>query len=234
MTGSESLIDRTLRLWIEGGWCMIPLALVGFMIYASAVRLLLYFRRHGRAKYTAEDCANWVINPDEAGGDLEEIIRYTGEGVKSLDQIQDRFAEVMAAKIPEVDRRMVWLNVLVASSPLLGLLGTVLGMLKTFAAISTGGGKTADMIARGISEALITTEVGLLVALPGLMFIYLVRRKRNEYVALIAGLEKAMLNHFKPILHGSTHIFRKSDLIKKGPPPGNPPAGTASLNPAPA
>jgi biopolymer transport protein ExbB len=235
MTGAESLLDRTLRLWLQGGWCMVPLALVALMIYVSAVNLLLYFRRHGRQKFTEDDCAAWVLHPERAGGDLEQIVRYTSQEATSLDDIQDRFAEVMAAKLPEVDRRLVWLNVLVAAAPLLGLLGTVLGMLKTFQAIATGGGKTADMIARGISEALITTEVGLLVALPGLMFIYLVRRRRNQYVALLTTLEKATLDHFKSILHGATRVFRPAGPAGPARLPQPPaPPDTAAPSPSPA
>jgi biopolymer transport protein ExbB len=208
----NTFIERTVQLWIDGGWTMIPLGLVALMIYAAAVSLWFYFARRGHKGLSEADCKKLVEHPAQATGDLGEIVRYTQDRVKSLDQIQDRFAEVVASKIPEADRRAQFLNVLISSAPLLGLLGTVLGMLTTFHAISTGGGKTADMIAKGISEALITTEVGLLVALPGLMLAFFVKRQRNEYVAFLARLEKLTLNKYKPILHGSTRIFTRADF----------------------
>ena len=75
--------------------------------------------------------------------------------------------------------------------PLLGLLGTVTGMLTTFGALATGSGgeKTMSLVASGISEALITTETGLVVALPGLFFQYVLARKHERYKAFLAHLE---------------------------------------------
>jgi biopolymer transport protein ExbB len=66
---------------------------------------------------------------------------------------------------------------------LLGLFGTVTGMLATFAALASGSGgeQTMGDIAKGISEALITTEAGLVVALPGLFFHYYLSRKLRGY-----------------------------------------------------
>jgi biopolymer transport protein ExbB/TolQ len=92
--------------------------------------------------------------------------------------------------------------VLVSAAPLMGLLGTVLGMLTTFEGIAAGGGRMVDGIARGISEALITTEMGLLIALPGLVLSYWVRRKRNDYVAFLARLESLTLQHHRRRFEG--------------------------------
>jgi len=70
-------------------------------------------------------------------------------------------------------------------------------MLTTFRGIALGGGKMVDTIARGISEALITTEMGLLIALPGLILSYWVRRKRNDYVAFLARVQSLTLQQFR-------------------------------------
>lgn len=86
--------------------------------------------------------------------------------------------EVMKEAIEEVGRQVVhelerYLNTLgtIASiTPLLGLLGTVIGMIKVFAAIMTAGVGDPSVLAGGISEALITTAAGLSVAIPSLMF----------------------------------------------------------------
>ena len=100
--------------------------------------------------------------------------------------------------IRPVNQRLIFLNVLVAAAPLMGLLGTVIGMLGTFVAISSGGGaETASMVAAGISEALITTQTGLFVALPGLFLAMVVRRRKHSVEAALARIESLVLSKHK-------------------------------------
>jgi biopolymer transport protein ExbB len=127
------------------------------------------------------------------------LIRYTQDEVHTLRDIEGRFREVEAMRISDVDRRLAFLNVVVVAAPLFGLLGTVLGMLLTFKAIGIGGSSTSDIIARGISEALIATQTGMMVAIPGLMLAYLAKRMRNDYVAFLARLEGVTLRHFRSV-----------------------------------
>jgi hypothetical protein len=68
-------------------------------------------------------------------------------------------------------------------------LGTVLGMLLTFRAIGVGGSSVSEIVARGISEALVATQSGLMVALPGWMAAYVAKRWRVEFMAFLARLE---------------------------------------------
>jgi biopolymer transport protein ExbB len=119
---------------------------------------------------------------------------------------------VEAAKISDVDRRLAFVNVLVVSAPLFGLLGTVLGMLLTFRAIGVGGSSTADIIAKGISEALVATQTGMMVAIPGLVLAHVAKRWRNEFVAFLARLEGVTLRHFRPAFHGMTRHFKRSEV----------------------
>jgi biopolymer transport protein ExbB len=85
------------------------------------------------------------------------------------------------------------MRVCVTAAPLFGLLGTVTGMLTTFGALASGSGgdQTMGMVADGISEALITTETGLVIALPGLFFQYQLRRGPEKYKAFLVHLETA-------------------------------------------
>jgi biopolymer transport protein ExbB len=221
-------LQRSLGLWLDGGWTMIPLAVVAFMIYGAGVSLVMLFSKRDGDGLSDVEMRKLVENPSDAPPLLREILLYVQDGADTLAKIQDRFAEVVASKVPEADRRTQFLNVLVASAPLLGLLGTVLGMLTTFKAISMGGGKTVDMIAGGISEALITTEVGLLVALPGMVMVYLVKRKRDQYLAYLSRIEKITLEYHKPIIHGSTRIFRREDFEKKTIPIAQTDAGSGA------
>ena len=214
---NTELFDKILKSWIDGGWTMVPLAVVALGLYATGIHLLFFLSARGHRRLTDAQLHDWVKHPARAEGETGEIIRYTQEDVSNLDAIANRFAEVVGGKVPEVDRRMATMNILVTSAPLLGLLGTVLGMIMTFQGISTGGGKMADAIAEGISAALITTEMGLLVALPGMVLAYVVRRRRNEYVAFLATLERITLRHFRreKEFHGMTRVFVRQDFKAK-------------------
>jgi biopolymer transport protein ExbB len=97
-----------------------------------------------------------------------------------------------------VDRRARFIGTLVAAAPLMGLLGTVLGMLQTFFGISTSGGaETAGVVAAGISEALVTTQTGLTIALPGLFIVMVIRRRKHALEAKLARLESLTLSALK-------------------------------------
>jgi biopolymer transport protein ExbB len=96
--------------------------------------------------------------------------------------------------ITEARQRLVLLRTLVAAAPLSGLLGTVMGMLATFSGIATGGrGDTMDKVAGGISEALITTQTGLMVALPGVFFSLIIKRRIDGIVADLGRIESLTL-----------------------------------------
>ena len=72
--------------------------------------------------------------------------------------------------IHKMEKPLSWLSVIAEVSPLLGLLGTVIGMIKVFAAINANGVGDAAHLASGISQALITTAAGLVVAIPAMLF----------------------------------------------------------------
>lgn len=189
----ENQIAKFFHIWISGGWTMIPLLLVSLFIYGSAARLWVYLTRRGYNRVSEKQWRAWVMDPSRGEGEVGEMIRYTQDEALTEDQIQNRFSEILSSKLPAIDRSLQFINVMVGAAPLLGLLGTVLGMLATFHGISLGGSKTIDIISSGISEALITTEMGLLIALPGYLFAFMIKRKREEYEAFLASLESFTL-----------------------------------------
>jgi biopolymer transport protein ExbB len=206
-----------LHTWETGGWVMPALALVALITYASAAHLLIYLYHRGLTKATDARLRKWVAEPEQAPKNLRELIRYTQDEVHSMQEIEGRFREVEAAKVPNVDRRLAFLNIMVVSAPLFGLLGTVSGMLLTFKAIGVGGSSTSEIIAKGISEALVATQTGMMVAIPGLLLAHVAKRWRNEYVAFLARLEGITLRHFRPQLHGMTrHIVRSKHAHVNG------------------
>lgn len=193
----NTVLQQMFHTWSTGGWVMAALALLAIILYATAANLLILLHHPGLTRVTDEGLGAWLANPSAAPDRIRDLIRYTQDEAQSLDQIEGRFRELHAAKIPEVDRRLVSLNIMVVAAPLFGLLGTVLGMLLTFKAISVGGSSTADIIARGVSEALVATQTGMMVAIPGLLMVYLAKSWRNEYAAFLARLEGRVIQNFR-------------------------------------
>lgn len=200
----NSIIKEMLHTWATGGWVMAALAVLALVMYATAAHLLVGLYYRGLTRVTDAHLRRWVAQPAEAPPALRELIRYTQEEARSLRDLEGRFREVEAAKVSDVDRRLAFLNILVVSAPLFGLLGTVLGMLLTFKAIGVGGSSTSEIIAKGISEALVATQTGMMVAIPGLLLVFVVRRWRNEFVAFLARLEGVTIRHFRPGLREGT------------------------------
>lgn len=203
----NSILEQMVHTWSNGGWVMAALAALALITYATAMRLLTSLFHRGITKVSDADLRRWVEQPSDAPSHMRELIRYTQDDIHSLRDIEGRFREVEAAKIPDVDRRVAFLNIMVVSAPLFGLLGTVLGMLLTFKAIGVGGSATSDIIARGISEALVATQTGMMVAIPGLLMAYVAKRWRNEYVAFVARLEGITLRYFRRKLRGMTSVY---------------------------
>jgi len=192
------MLDRIWQIWMSGGWVMIPLFALALLLYAQAFQLLMYVRRARLGGQDDVHWRNWIGSPLDAQGRVGDIIRYTQADALTAKEIRNRFEEIRISFVSLIDRRAKFLTTLVGAAPLLGLLGTVLGMLQTFFGISTSGGaETAGVVASGISEALVTTQTGLTIALPGLFIVMMIQRQRHNLEARLARLESLTLSHFR-------------------------------------
>ena len=120
--------------------------------------------------------------------------RIIGASIVSSMGNQSRIKEVVEEagrrEVHELERYLNTLGTIAATTPLLGLLGTVIGMIKVFSAITVVGVGNPQVLAGGISEALITTATGLSVGIPCLMFHRYFRGRVNE---LTVTMEKQAL-----------------------------------------
>ncbi len=101
----------------------------------------------------------------------------------SREDIQEGLKETTAREVPKLDRYMSLLSTITTVAPLLGLLGTILGLIQIFNVISGGSLSNPSQLAGGIAEALITTVTGLLIAIP-LIFCYQFLRQRIDFYLL--------------------------------------------------
>lgn len=189
----SEFVAFVIQTWIEGGWLMWPLAGLAFFIYFEAMALVLRLNRSGVQKIRSEVWAGWIDRPDEGHGHVGDVVRFVTAAGLTEDALT-RLEAVRARLIPEVNQKITVLSVLVTLAPLMGLLGTVIGMLATFRGLAGGtGGQAAEMVAEGIRVALITTQTGLMIAIPGYLFIALAVRKRNQYNVFLSELESAVV-----------------------------------------
>lgn len=159
----------------QGGWVMVPLAAVSWVMWTLIIERLRAFAAWHREDLDPREAARLLAGggPDEApsGSGLRATLlrTYLGErsGLAGLDRHVMR--QCSHRLRGELDRSLRAIGILAAVAPLLGLLGTVLGMIETFDVISVFGTGNARAMAGGVSVALITTQTGLLVAIPGLL-----------------------------------------------------------------
>ncbi len=165
------LLTGTYDYLRSGGGVILPLVLVSVCMWALILKKVLQFYRWRRKERSVLDCFENYNTPGFAAAPwqldiLEKIMEY-----RTARLVPDKksLARIQRPHVEEVNKYINTILVMAAIAPLLGLLGTVAGMIKTFDVIAFFGTGNAKAMAGGISEALITTQTGLIVAVPGLI-----------------------------------------------------------------
>jgi len=165
----------------SGGWLMLPILACSVITMAIVMERLWTLRRRRvmpkglvteiREWYCQEQLAEERLARVQDGSPLGRILaaglanrEYSWEVMK--EAIRDTDRQVVA----ELERYINTLGTIASVTPLLGLLGTVIGMIEVFGVIMEAGVGNPGVLAGGISKALITTAAGLSVAIPALMF----------------------------------------------------------------
>jgi biopolymer transport protein ExbB len=191
-------METVIKIWLDGGWLMLPLALLGVAIYSSIFAVILYLGNILQKQSDPNEWAHWVDRPDEAQGSVGSMVVYAQQDCVTTTDIRRRVMELRQSLLAPVNRRLRLSMVLVSTAPLTGLLGTVTGMLSTFAGLGMStAGNTVDLVAGGISEALITTQTGLVLAIPGLVLIQVARRRRQALESFLNQLEILTMQSFQ-------------------------------------
>ncbi len=182
-----------LEIILAGGWLMVPILFCSTLAVAIIIERFWTLRR---SKVTppglADTVAAWA-----ARSELDQLHLQQLRSDSPLGQVyaaalvnRRRSREVIKEAVEDTGRHVVhelenFLNTLgtiAGISPLLGLLGTVIGMIKVFSTIMTSGTGDASVLAGGISQALITTAAGLTIAIPCYFFYRYFRGVVAEYV----------------------------------------------------
>lgn len=180
ITEKTSFINKLQKEFKEGGWVMFPIIFVGLLgILVILERAFVYIRKDERAAMRMQKILALV-----AQGKTNDALSIAKEKNSSVSRVlsailshandrsvaEEKAHEVMLQETPKLETRISTINILAAASPLVGLLGTVSGMVTLFGVITVHGTSDPKLMAGGISEALVATKWGLGVAVPLLLF----------------------------------------------------------------
>ena len=174
-----------------GGWLMVPILLGSVVAAAISVERLWTLQR---SRITPKNLLEQVwtmlrgdamdaqkLRELRASSPLGQVLAAGVANAKRGREVMKEAMEEAAAQVShDLERYLTSLGVIASISPLIGLLGTVVGMIKVFTALMLEGAGNANVLAGGISQALITTAAGLSVAIPALMFHRFLLRRVDE------------------------------------------------------
>lgn len=177
----------------SGGWLMVPILLCSIVAAAISVERLWTLQR---SRITPRNLLAQIWSAIKADDmDAQKLRELRGSspmgqvlaaGIANAKRSRDIMKEAMEEAAGQVghdlERYLTSLGIIASISPLIGLLGTVVGMIKVFTALMLEGAGNANVLAGGISQALITTAAGLSVAIPALIFHRFFMRRVDELV----------------------------------------------------
>lgn len=183
----------------KGGITMYPIILLSVIALAVFLERLISLRKE---KYVPKAFYEQLVsllkkkNINEAvevcKANKSALARISESIITNTDLPLSRLLEVAEesgrSEVSKLDKFLPSLQTIVAIAPLLGLLGTVLGMIKIFDVIALQGTGSAEALSSGIAEALLTTAAGLVVAIPAQIFYFIAKARAD---AIGAALEKA-------------------------------------------
>lgn len=196
--GTEAAGEASLSLWgliQQGGWAMYPLGLCSLIMFF----LIFYaWKETRRSKFftaaqteaamghlaagETEECAEGLVSSNTLlGRALTPCIAKIG---LNREKAESLFIENLEAEENSVSQWVTYLNVIASVAPMIGLLGTVSGMISAFQTIGRGGMGRPELLAGDIGEALITTATGLTIGIPAMIAYFILRNRLNS--AMIA------------------------------------------------
>jgi hypothetical protein len=163
---SISLFD----LMRQGGWAMFPLGLLSFTLFTL---ILLSWLQTTKGQFGIG------LKKPKAGSLYSQISQ------KKLSQTDEIWTE-LDKHDASISSWIQYLNVIATVAPMVGLLGTVSGMIGAFQTIASGGMGKPERLAGDIGEALITTATGLTIGIPAMIFFFVLRNRLDSNLQLLA------------------------------------------------
>ena len=189
-----------MNIFMLGGWMMWPLALVSVMVTAIIIERILLFSSCPFPTRDFTERLEKAVEGDtapllEAMGRISLLKRFSGLMASSHPQREASLRIEGEAVVRKLEKHLSMLSILARLAPLMGLLGTVLGMISTFSEIASAqAGVNMNQLAGGIWQALITTAAGLVIAIPALFFLHHFQSRVNSVASALSEAANAMLS----------------------------------------
>ncbi len=192
---------------------MIPLGILSMVALAIIIERLWMLRSRNFLQPAIVQTLSGLLASNKYGGAVDYCRRHPGPFtglVAALvenrqapyDELKQILEDTGRLELMGLQRGLAALATIVAGAPLLGLLGTVIGMIKIFAVVATAGSGITEQLSAGISQALITTATGLVIALPALFtHAYL----ESRAVGILADIESQILDFL--------HLVREHEKV---------------------
>ena len=191
---------------VKGGPVMIPLAIMSVMGLAVVIEKLYNLRPERVLQREIVNCVESVKTPADIPMAIKICERYdtpfaniirTGlEGAGSpLVVIRQEMEDIGRREVRRLSRFLVVVETAAASGPLLGLLGTVFGMIRVFAVVGVAGVGQPGILAGGIAEALITTAAGLCIGVPALIAYNFLDSRVDDFASRIESYAHLLLKN---------------------------------------
>jgi len=191
---------------VKGGPVMIPLAILSVMGLAVIIEKLINLRSQRVLQTEIISCVESVKTPADIPMAIKICERYdtpfanivrTGlEGYGSpLVLIRQEMEDIGRHEVRRLSRFLVVVETAAAAGPLLGLLGTVFGMIRVFAVVGVAGVGQPGVLAGGIAEALITTAAGLCIGVPALIAFNFLDSRVDDFASRIESYAHLLLKN---------------------------------------
>ena len=192
-------------LLISGGWFIWPLLICSILLISIVIERLWFLQRRlvvpkGLLRQVQNLIQKEIFNLEyqeeiSLTSQLGDLLQHCYQYRHYPRDFVEIKAEEKAAEIQLIlDRNLPMLSTVASISPLLGLLGTVVGMITVFGNIDINGTANTDLLASGISEALITTAFGLIIAVPGIVFYKYFEQKTIILMSLLQATTSIFLD----------------------------------------
>jgi len=188
------------QFFLAGGPVMWPLLALSLWLWCLMLYKFLWVARARRESMELDNALEDLLGdrPPEAAGPKSAALAHFMSMPSREPRVDTRLWEAAVRRQePGLWRHVDAILVLASVAPLLGLLGTVSGMIDTFAVIGEQGTGNAQALAGGIREALVTTETGLLIAIPGLFAGWVLKRQVRKLQHKLLSFAGAVHNWLK-------------------------------------
>lgn len=210
---AEESSTNLLTMLGAGGWAMYPLGFLSISAFALIVYNFIALRpKDFFDPDAAEELGDKLASLDIEGAKefcLENptpLMRIAGHGLDSsregqvdLDLFKQRLEAGSSKELAQPFVIINYISIIASIAPMLGLLGTVSGMVKAFNSIATVGMGQPDLLAGNISEALITTATGMIIGIPTMFFFFYFK---NQYGKLVAEMTMYLEDFYSDLVHG--------------------------------